>query len=307
MRMYVGITEYKWYDALKDKNYNEICLVKPAGNLSFRALKRDELYLFKLHSPQNYIVGGGYFVSFSTVPIFTAWDIFKGKTGAEDFLELEERIFKSSEENTSDDKQNTAGCIILSDPFFLKEEDWIPIPEDWNINIGHGKLYNIYKDIGRELYKEVEDRIERLNADDKTRIHEEKGFKVNLEPIHPLGEGAFKLMVTEAYLKSCAITGERVLPALKAGYIKPIALGGTNTLDNGILLRRDIYMLYNLGYITIDENYTVLVSSRLREDFNSGNTYYKYHGKTLKTLPEKFFELPSKEGLKWHKESVFLG
>ena len=45
MNMYVGITEDNWFEALKDKDYKEICFLKPAGNINFGALRRDELFL----------------------------------------------------------------------------------------------------------------------------------------------------------------------------------------------------------------------------------------------------------------------
>ena len=38
-----------------------------------------------------------------------------------------------------------------------------------------------------------------------------------------LGQGAFRLLVTDLYSRRWAITGERTLPALEAAYIKPYA------------------------------------------------------------------------------------
>ncbi len=303
MNMYVGITDVNWYESLKDKKFKEICFIKPAGNINFRALKRDELFLFKLHSPQNFIVGGGYFLCYSNVPSFMLWDIFNDRTGALNEQELNERLKGSSGEENRDFSELNTGCIVLADPFFFKEEQWIPIPEDWNSNIGHGKVYNIYKGIGRELYAKLQ---QNLSEEALPKEQEHTGVFVASGPQHALGEGAFQLMVMEAYKRSCAITGYRVLPALETAYIKPLSKGGTKTLDNGILLRRDLRPLFDLGYITISEDYTILISSKLKEHFASGSAYLKYHEKSLKAMPERFFELPNKENLKWHRENVFI-
>jgi hypothetical protein len=38
-----------------------------------------------------------------------------------------------------------------------------------------------------------------------------------------IGQGTFRVMVTGAYQRSCAITRERALPALEAAHIRPFA------------------------------------------------------------------------------------
>ena len=48
-----------------------------------------------------------------------------------------------------------------------------------------------------------------------------------------LGQGAFRILVTDAYEKRCAISGERTLPVLQASHIKPYGKG-PNRVDNGL-------------------------------------------------------------------------
>jgi putative restriction endonuclease len=50
-----------------------------------------------------------------------------------------------------------------------------------------------------------------------------------------LGQGAFRLLVTDAYQRGCAVTGERTLPVLDAAHIRPYAELGPHRLENGIL------------------------------------------------------------------------
>ncbi|MGN0727189.1 MAG: hypothetical protein ACI4LL_03465, partial [Anaerovoracaceae bacterium] len=61
MRMYVGITDSDWYNILKDENCDEVNFWRP-GSSTFKAVEENEMFLFKLHSPQDFIVGGGFFV-----------------------------------------------------------------------------------------------------------------------------------------------------------------------------------------------------------------------------------------------------
>lgn len=122
-----------------------------------------------------------------------------------------------------------------------------------------------------------------------------------------LGQGAFRVVVTEAYHRKCSITGEKTLPVLDAAHIKPFSQDGPNVSRNGILLRTDIHTLFDKGYITIDENYIVEVSRRLHEDYGNGKIYYAYHGKKLSNIPDNQLDLPEKEFLRWHNENVYLG
>ncbi|HEY8423583.1 MAG TPA: HNH endonuclease signature motif containing protein, partial [Clostridia bacterium] len=65
------------------------------------------------------------------------------------------------------------------------------------------------------------------------------------------GQGAFRVLVTDAYNRQCAVSGEKILPALEATHIKPYSKEGPNDVKNGILLRADIHKLFDAGYITI--------------------------------------------------------
>jgi len=53
--------------------------------------------------------------------------------------------------------------------------------------------------------------------------------------------------VTDAYTRRCAITGEKTLPALQAGHIRPHAKSGPHEIRNGLLLRSDLHNLFDLG------------------------------------------------------------
>ncbi len=72
MMIYVGITDYDWFNLLKSQKPNEINFWQPNSGRNFRALKEGELFLFKLHAPRNYIVGGGIFINESTITVMVS-------------------------------------------------------------------------------------------------------------------------------------------------------------------------------------------------------------------------------------------
>lgn len=43
---------------------------------------------------------------------------------------------------------------------------------------------------------------------------------------HRLGQGAFRVLVTDAYQRRCAISGEKTLPVLEAAHIRPYSQHG---------------------------------------------------------------------------------
>jgi putative restriction endonuclease len=85
-----------------------------------------------------------------------------------------------------------------------------------------------------------------------------------------LGQGTFRLLITDIYQKRCSVTGEKVLPVLQAAHIQPVSEGGTHRVDNGLLLRSDVHTLFDRGYVTVAPDFRVMVSSRLKKDFDNG-------------------------------------
>lgn len=265
--------------------------------------------MFKLHSPKDYIVGGGFFLKFSILPSSLAWEAFGIANGAMGLMELKSRVYRYKKTSRLSDPDPQIGCIILSMPFYFDEQDWIPVPRDWNRNIVQGKTYDTLEPYGLSLYEQVQ---EKLNIQDYMQLAvKEKSNKQGYgkeQVIKPrIGQGAFKVLITDAYHRRCAITGEKTLPVLEAAHIKPYSLEGPHHISNGLLLRRDFHTLFDRGYITIDKSLTIEVSHRIKEDFGNGKEYYAHHGKNLINLPEVKDQLPNSNYLEWHNENVYLG
>ena len=307
MKMYVGITDSDWFKTLKELNCEEVNFWKPGGKTNFKAVEEGSLFLFKLHSPNDYIVGGGLFLKFSILPSSLAWEAFGYTNGATSLSELNQRIYKYKRTDRLSDPDPQIGCIILSTPFFLDEKDWVPVPEGWGKSIVQGKTYDTSKPQGQKLFERVQYALA-MREDAGYLVSEPENRYGKEQIIRPrIGQGAFKVLITDAYQRRCAITGEKTLPVLEAGHIKPFSLDGPHEISNGILLRRDFHTLFDRGYITITKNFDIEVSHRIKEDFGNGKEYYAHHGKGLIILPEVFNQKPDTRYLEWHNENVYLG
>jgi putative restriction endonuclease len=96
-----------------------------------------------------------------------------------------------------------------------------------------------------------------------------------------LGQGAFRVIVTDVYKRQCALTNSHILHVLDAAHIRPYGVGGTHDPNNGLLLRQDIHTLFDRGYLTITPELAVEVSRRLKDEFDNGKEYYALHGKQI--------------------------
>ena len=93
MRAWVAVTDRDWYRFLSRRpDLEEVDFWQPGGNRVFTTLSPGEPFLFKLHYPDNAIVGGGFFTHASRGPASVAWEAFGGKNGAGSYEEMCRRI-----------------------------------------------------------------------------------------------------------------------------------------------------------------------------------------------------------------------
>jgi putative restriction endonuclease len=307
VKIWVGVTDEDWYTRLATLRPDEVNFWQPSGSRTFRAIDSGEPFLFKLHSPKNFIVGGGYFVRYSALPASLAWDAFGEKNGVGSGEELRSRIRRYRRENPAVDP--VIGCNVLAEPFFLGRKDWIPVPTSWAPNIVQGKTYDTESVEGRALWESIQvaiadqDRVKEPSLDDDTP-HQNR-FGAEYLTRGRLGQGAFRVLVTDAYERRCAVTGEKTLPVLEAAHIKPYALNGPHRVNNGILLRSDLHKLFDLGYVTVTPDLKLEVSPRLKVEWQNGREYYAHHGAPLRFHPADSANRPSREFLTWHNETKF--
>jgi putative restriction endonuclease len=310
MNGFIGVTDDEWFAFLSRlPEIDEVNFWQPSGRSQFRALRPGEPFLFKLHAPHHFIAGGGFFAHSTILPISLAWDAFREKNGARSLEEMRSRTEKYRRSKPQPMEDYNIGCVLLTHPFFFEPQDWIPIPPDFHLNIVRGKTYNLLEDYGRDLWEKVLLGLtamphpygETVAVDEPTRRYGEPTL------ISPrLGQGSFRMVVTDAYQRRCAITQERVLPALEAAHIKPYRHGGEHRIENGILLRSDIHKLFDSGYVTVTPEHHFEVSRRIKDEFDNGRYYYTFHG-TRVYVPSKPNLRPGREFLTWHNENAFKG
>lgn len=310
MKLYVGVTDYDWYNLLsREPNLSEVNFWRPSDSREFRAVPPGSLFLFKLHAPRNVIVGGGIFTHYSTLPTSLAWGAFGRGNGASSLEEMRARV-QRYRKSTDLRREFDIGCLILTQPFFFTEEaHQVQVPPDWSPNIVQGKTYDAATPAGRALLHATFRAMELAGAAEDVAAAAAPASPAYGAPIlvQPrLGQGSFRILVTDAYGRRCAISGERVLPVLEAAHIRPYASGGGHSLANGLLLRSDLHTLLDRGYVTVTKEMTFEVSRRIREDFANGRAYYALHGAPV-SLPDDAARCPSAENLQWHNERVYLG
>jgi putative restriction endonuclease len=214
------------------------------------------------------------------------------------------RIARYRQADPNDRSDFEIGCRILTQPFFFGERDWLSVPQSWARNIVSFKTYNTGDAEGLALWEAVN---ERLNRPQFPGIDEGPARFGVPHLIRPrLGQGAFRVLVTDIYQRRCAVTHERTLPALEAAHIRPYADGGAHEARNGLLLRRDIHSLFDAGYVTVTPDLHFEVSRRIKEEFDNGRHYYALHGHKIEPPPDTG-QQPDPDALTWHNENCFRG
>lgn len=306
---YAALADRDWIDHLRALNdLDEVNFWQPSAH-GFAALRPGEPFIFKAHARDGgQAVGVGFFVRYTPLPVSMAWEAFGIKNGATSLLQMRERIRRYRRPTTDAFEDYVIGCIILSQPLFFAPSDRFMLTE-WAPNIQTGRSYNLAEEPGRSLWLQFEGRII-ANAPGTSTILTLRdssaaryGAPIFVQP--RLGQGSFQTAVLDAYGRRCAITGERVVPVLEAAHIRSYSEGGEHRIDNGLLLRRDVHALFDRGYITVSPDLEVLVSRRLRTEFDNGEDYLMLHGSQLRH-PSNPGDAPGSEFLDWHNRHRFV-
>jgi putative restriction endonuclease len=305
LKLHIYPTDRDWFEFLATSpGIDEVNFWRPGGQSPFTRLQPGDLFLFRLKGRVNRIAGGGVFAHSSIFPLNAAWEAFGIKNGTSDFGSFASMIAKYKGYASPRDMpmDSPIGCIILSSPFFFPAAEWIPLPTDYSPSLMQGKTYDATEGIGRELFERVS-----VHLREPSTFRENDPARVIGDPVlvrRRLGQGGFRVLVTDLYQRRCAVTGERTLPVLEAAHILPISRGGVHRPDNGLLLRSDIHKLFDLGYVTISDHGTFAVSGHLRTEWQNGRIYYDLNEKPVR-LPSNPEHHPNKEWLQRHNEEVF--
>jgi putative restriction endonuclease len=320
MNGFTATTDYGWYAYLCTRpDFDEVNFWAPSGRASLGTVHYGSPFFFKLKSPHNAIGGFGFLGPITTVPLSLAWEAFGQKNGAPDLPTMAARIRRYRRE-TAGEKNSfdpPVGCRTILQPTFFPPEAWVPAPSDWSPNIVQGKTYDLTRDEGLRMWLACQAQASARQATiigDQPGLAAEPAERYGREVTYcpRLGQGAFRLAVTDAYGRACAVTGEHSLPVLDSAHIQPYAEGGAHEVSNGLLLRADLHRLYDRGYVTVTPDFEFRVSSALREEYENGRIYYDLEkslrdGGRVIRLPGDPGHRPDRDRLAWHRDAIFKG
>lgn len=312
MKFWVGVTDNTWFNFQQANKPDEVNFWQPSATPPFKNAPLGMPFLFKLKKPNNHIAGGGFFVTYSTLPVSVAWDVFGEKNGANSLVSLLNLLTPLHQANKTND---LIGCTILASPFFFPESQWIETPSSFASNIVRGKMYDTENNDGSNLWANIQETLNEKVLFSKS-VSETVLSKIKESDVpkygNPyltkprIGQGSFRLLVTDAYKRRCAITGESTLPVLEAAHIVPYSKNGTHDVSNGLLLRADFHKLFDAGLVTVMPDLTVKISSKIKESYFNGKAYYRLQDCKLAAIPEAPDLRPNPDYLDWHNRNCFI-
>jgi putative restriction endonuclease len=122
-----------------------------------------------------------------------------------------------------------------------------------------------------------------------------------------VNQNVFRQIVLANYEGRCALTGIDLTELLVASHIIPWADNEQERLnpENGICLSSLYDKAFDKGLITLDSQYRIIISNRIRDvemDKETSAWFWKYDKQSIE-LPDKF--LPGKRFIEYHNDVVF--
>lgn len=143
-----------------------------------------------------------------------------------------------------------------------------------------------------------------LDALDMSSVEEDIDYRVEDKranvKIRGKDQRDFSLQVKLNYQYRCAISGITSKEFLIASHIIPWAIDWDNRKNpfNGICLSSLLDKAFDKGYITINQDYRVVISDKAKEDKALFEYLKQYEGKKLE-VPKQY--LPKQDFLEWHR------
>ena len=116
----------------------------------------------------------------------------------------------------------------------------------------------------------------------------------------------FRQTVLASYNNKCCVTGIQIPELLIASHIIPWAVDKQNRMNpcNGLCLNVLHDKAFDMGLITITEDYRVKLSGILKQLNPTNEIFFiPYDGKRI-TLPQRF--LPARECIEYHNKHIFI-
>ncbi len=119
----------------------------------------------------------------------------------------------------------------------------------------------------------------------------------------------FRKAVVYVYDYRCAVCRLRVRRQLNqnivdGAHIKPFAKFYNSHISNGLSLCKNHHWAFDRGWLSIDNNYKILVGDDLQEDSPNAKRLKDFQSEKI-FLPNSEQHFPSIEALEWHRKNIF--
>lgn len=118
----------------------------------------------------------------------------------------------------------------------------------------------------------------------------------------------FRNTLLENYEHRCCVTGLKVDQLLVASHIKPWSDANPKSerlaADNGLLLNAFHDRAFDKGLMTIDYDYRIVISSKVKKDGMTRRWLYDYEGESIQ-MPRRC--RPRREFIEYHNDVIFQG
>lgn len=312
MRAYVFPTDTTWSTYLRARpGLDNVNFWLPGGG-GFAALSRGDRFVYRSkQSAGGRLIGGGLFDGFVKLKVSEAWSTFENANGCGSLDQLHASISAYRAKNNQPYEDDPViGCIMLRDSFFVNSDLELPVPPSYPMTATKGRGYTPEHEEWSYLEAAFAEMLLRAEVQSRSPEADITAYvegPTRGEPqlvVPRVGQHSFKALTLTGYHRRCAITGAKITPVLQAAHIRPVARDGQHRLDNGLLLRSDVHILFDGGYLGIDPSHRLLVSNRIRQDFGNGDEFYSLAGRTI-DLPDRPVDRPSRESIEWHLDTVF--
>ncbi len=158
---------------------------------------------------------------------------------------------------------------------------------------------------------QIAERVHELVSTKHTRTPNEGALQQTegiREASYRKGQSLFRDAVLSAYGSKCAVSGIADPRLLNASHIVPWRVDAEQRLDprNGIALSSLHDRAFDLGLMSFDDDFNILISSQLedvRESHILRTALLVLRGERL-TLPDRFH--PNPKVIRWHRENIYL-
>ena len=296
----VAPTDLDWFQQLRtDGVKGDVINFWTPTPWNISRLQSDDKLYFMLKSPIRKIGGFGKFVEYKNMKASEAWAKYGRDNGVENLSQLISRTDKYKAKNTKNSliPDPLIGCILLKDPEFYDNDDF---KTDKSHGIDFPKQVVKIKYFRKTQEKTLIEKPKEIKVKKSFElVDSNKSKRKQLTQKERKGQAAFRRDILNIYDNSCAITEVKQKEVLEAAHIQGYVNEESNNVQNGICLRVDIHKLFDNGLISINSEYKVVVSSKLKS-----TEYERIDGKKIK-LPINKIHYPSSKALENHINLVF--